>query len=368
MELRIEYIDPDKLTPYENNAKQHPDEQVEHIANSIREFGFRQPIVVDAENVVVIGHGRLLAAKKLGLETVPVVRADDLTEAQVKALRLADNKTNESGWDFTALEADLDELALDFDMSDFGFDEAGETDETPQEATEDDFDADAPVEAKTKLGDIYQLGRHRLMCGDSTNGEEIDKLLNGAFMRMTVTSPPYGVGKDYEEKGIEPWKKTISGVISAIAHKTLIICWNIVDLFSTGTQFTEPTGAYSIQMMDEAGYGMLYNRIWKKPGANFAGNNPYYTVTTKPAQDYEYLYAFAEKESEKHLDKLKEYLFTESFKAQLNNKIIESLGGPKFMHGHWFTNNQFALIDENNYTRIQQYCRENGINAFLRDY
>ena len=121
MELRIEYIDPDKLTPYENNAKQHPDEQVEHIANSIREFGFRQPIVVDSNNVVVIGHGRLLAAKKLGLETVPVVRADDLTEAQVKALRLADNKTNESGWDFTALEADLDELSAEFDMSEFGF-------------------------------------------------------------------------------------------------------------------------------------------------------------------------------------------------------------------------------------------------------
>lgn len=121
MELRIEYIDPDKLTPYENNAKQHPDEQVEHIANSIREFGFRQPIVVDANNVVVIGHGRLLAAKKLGLETVPVVRADDLTEAQVKALRLADNKTNESGWDFTALEAELDGLADEFEMSNFGF-------------------------------------------------------------------------------------------------------------------------------------------------------------------------------------------------------------------------------------------------------
>lgn len=121
MELRIEYIDPDKLRPYENNAKQHPDDQVEHIANSIREFGFRQPIVVDADNVVVIGHGRLLAAKKLGLETVPVVRADDLTEAQIKALRLADNKTNESGWDFSALEAELDELANEFDMTDFGF-------------------------------------------------------------------------------------------------------------------------------------------------------------------------------------------------------------------------------------------------------
>lgn len=149
MELRIEYIDPDKLTPYENNAKQHPDEQVEHIANSIREFGFRQPIVVDADNVVVIGHGRLLAAKKLGLETVPVVRADDLTEAQVKALRLADNKTNESGWDFTALEADLDELALDFDMSDFGFDDIpGGVSEKPYtgqgatEYSEEDFGDD----------------------------------------------------------------------------------------------------------------------------------------------------------------------------------------------------------------------------------
>ena len=123
MELQIVYMRPDELTPYEHNAKQHPADQVEHIANSIREFGFRQPIVVDADNVVVIGHGRLLAAEKLGLETVPVVRADDLTEEQIKALRLADNKTNESEWDFGELEAELAELALDFDMSEFGFED-----------------------------------------------------------------------------------------------------------------------------------------------------------------------------------------------------------------------------------------------------
>lgn len=123
MELRIEYIDPDKLTPYEGNAKLHPDEQVEHIANSIREFGFRQPIVVDADNVVVIGHGRLLAAKKLGLEIVPIVRADDLTEAQVKALRLADNKTNESEWDLDLLDDELLSLKDVLNMEDFGFEE-----------------------------------------------------------------------------------------------------------------------------------------------------------------------------------------------------------------------------------------------------
>ena len=122
-EMNIEYLSPGVLTPYPANAKKHPEDQVKHIANSIREFGFRQPIVVDADNVVVIGHGRLLAAQKLGLDSVPVVRADDLSEAQIRALRLADNKTNESEWDLSELEAELAELEMDFDMSDFGFDD-----------------------------------------------------------------------------------------------------------------------------------------------------------------------------------------------------------------------------------------------------
>ena len=121
--LSIIELRTDQLIPYKKNAKKHPDDQVEHIANSIREFGFRQPIVVDTDNVVVIGHGRLLAAQKLGLEEVPVVRADDLTEAQINALRLADNKTNESEWDLLTLDAELADLSLDFDMADFGFDD-----------------------------------------------------------------------------------------------------------------------------------------------------------------------------------------------------------------------------------------------------
>ena len=121
--MEVVYLSPGNLKPYHKNAKKHPDDQVEHIANSIREFGFRQPIVVDENNVVVIGHGRLLAAKKLGLDQVPVVRADDLTEAQINALRLADNKTNESEWDLLTLDAELADLSLDFDMSKFGFDE-----------------------------------------------------------------------------------------------------------------------------------------------------------------------------------------------------------------------------------------------------
>jgi len=125
--LEFVYLPVDALKPYEKNAKKHPAEQVEHIANSIREFGFRQPLVIDKDNVLVIGHGRLLAAKKLGLDTVPCVRADDLTEEQIKALRLADNKTNESEWDFDLLGGELDDI-FDIDMGQFGFDIVPEAD------------------------------------------------------------------------------------------------------------------------------------------------------------------------------------------------------------------------------------------------
>ena len=120
MELKIEYLPVDMLKPYSKNAKVHDSTQVSHIANSIREFGFRQPIVIDKDNVIVIGHGRLLAAKELGLETVPCARADDLNDEQIKALRLADNKTNESEWDIDLLNVELDNI-FDIDMEQFGF-------------------------------------------------------------------------------------------------------------------------------------------------------------------------------------------------------------------------------------------------------
>ena len=147
------------LKPYEKNAKKHPDEQVEHIANSIKEFGFRQPLVIDANNVVVIGHGRLMAAKKLGMKEVPCVRADDLSEAQIKALRLADNKTNESEWDFGELEKELDELSVEFDMMDFGF-----IDSIPEEPVnldaEEDYNAEAPIGVKLTFSTYTDYREH----------------------------------------------------------------------------------------------------------------------------------------------------------------------------------------------------------------
>ena len=134
--MDIQFVAVDQLRPYEKNAKRHPPEQVKRIAKSLHEFGFRQPIVVDKDNVVVIGHGRLLAAKELGLETVPVTFADDLTKQQIKALRLADNKVAESEWDMDLLLDDLADIT-DLDMEEFGFDFMDEPDE--DEEDEDEF-------------------------------------------------------------------------------------------------------------------------------------------------------------------------------------------------------------------------------------
>ena len=153
--MNIQQIPINDLKPYPQNAKKHPAEQVEHIANSIREFGFQQPIVVDKDNVVVIGHGRLLAAKKLNMDSVPCVRADDLTDEQIKALRLADNKTNESEWDFDLLDMELE--SIDIDMSDFGFDldiSAPDFDDVA-EKTDSEFD-----EKKEKYTVCPQCGMH----------------------------------------------------------------------------------------------------------------------------------------------------------------------------------------------------------------
>lgn len=125
--MEIKWIPIDQIKPYERNAKKHPEEQIQQIANSLKEFGWQQPIVLDENGVVVIGHGRLLAAKRLGHENVPVIYAEGLTKGQIKALRLVDNKLNESGWDFGLLDEELDEL-LDFDMSEFGFQIHGDID------------------------------------------------------------------------------------------------------------------------------------------------------------------------------------------------------------------------------------------------
>ena len=182
-----------EIIPYENNPRNN-DEAVDKVAESIREFGFQQPIVIDKDGVVIVGHTRLKAAKKLGLKTVPVVTADNLTDEQAKAYRLADNKTNEfAEWDIDALDIELLDIS-DIDMGRFGFEVPEEADDG--EIIEDDFSED--VEPRAKTGDVWQLGEHRLICGDSTEQETIEKLMDGNEADLLITDPPYNV--DYTGK------------------------------------------------------------------------------------------------------------------------------------------------------------------------
>lgn len=177
------------IIPYAKNAKKHNKVQINNVAESIRQYGFVQPIVIDCSGVIVIGHCRALAAQKLGMEEVPCVCVDDLTPEQVNALRLVDNKSNESDWDFNLLADELPGL----DLSAFDFD-WGLRDELDTSVVEDNYEPVLPAEPKSKLGDVYQLGDHRLMCGDSTSLTDVQTLVGGGTNGSAAHRPPVQCG------------------------------------------------------------------------------------------------------------------------------------------------------------------------------
>ena len=183
-----------EIIPYARNAKKHDARQIKNVAESIKQYGFVQPIVIDRDGVIVIGHCRALAAKKLGIKEVPCVCVDDLTPEQVNALRPVDNKSNESDWDFDLLADELPGL----DLSAFDFDWGLPEDQTEEVVEDDAPEVDEEAEPVTKPGNIWQLGRHRLMCGDSTSSECVHALVGGAQVDLLLTDPPYGV--DYTGK------------------------------------------------------------------------------------------------------------------------------------------------------------------------
>lgn len=176
----------DEIRPYDNNPRLN-DAAVPATAESIKKFGWQQPIVIDRDGVIVCGHTRYKAALKLGLETVPCKYADELTPEQVDAYRLADNKTGElATWDDEKLMQELEKCA-DFDMSAFGFDEAEEP-EDPNDVIEDEYE-EYEVEPVAEYGMVFQLGGHRLMCGDSTKKEDLEKLLGGGAAEDGIHRP-----------------------------------------------------------------------------------------------------------------------------------------------------------------------------------
>ena len=194
--MNIVNIKVEEIKPYEQNPRFN-DHAVEKVANSIKEFGMKQPIVIDENNVIIAGHTRLKALQKLGVDKAPCIIASDLTADQARAYRLADNKTNEfAEWDFELLQVELEEfedLDISFNMVDFGFEDVLYDMESGQ-VQEDDYEVELPEEPISKRGDIWLLGNHRLMCGDSTSITDVDKLMNGNIADISFTSPPYNAG------------------------------------------------------------------------------------------------------------------------------------------------------------------------------
>lgn len=202
-DLRVEQWPIERLLPYVANARTHPDEQVAQIAGSIAEFGFNVPCLVDERGILIAGHGRLIAAKRLGLSDVPVIRLGHLTDAQARAFRIADNKIAlNAGWDDALLAAELARLkedGVDLEFLGFGEDELDllldGLNQDGASAGEDEV-PEPPVQAVTRPGDLWLLGPHRLLCGDATVATDVERLLDSAHPHLMVTDPPYGVDYD----------------------------------------------------------------------------------------------------------------------------------------------------------------------------
>ena len=197
---QVEWLELNSLIPYAKNSRTHSDAQVAQIASSIKEFGFNNPVLIDTDGGIIAGHGRVMAAQRLGLQTVPCIRLGHLTETQRKAYVIADNRLAlNAGWDDQMLTLELTELKEeDFNLDLLGF-EADELNallnpiKETEGLTDEDAVPDVPEEPKTKPGDIYKLGRHRLMCGDSTSIDAVEKLMNGNKVDLIFTDPPYNV-------------------------------------------------------------------------------------------------------------------------------------------------------------------------------
>ena len=243
--LTIEYLPIGDLKAYERNAKLHPAEQIQQIKTSIHEFGFNDPVAVWNDNEIIEGHGRLIAAKELGYTEIPVIRLDSLTDEQRKAYMLVHNKlTMDTGFDLELLNIELGSIN-DIDMTEFGFEFEMFSDDS-SEVIEDDYNEELPEEPKSKLGDIYQLGRHRLMCGDSTDAEQVKVLTNGELVDMLLTDPPYNVA--YEGKTKDKLKIKNDNMEDTAFRQFLC------SAFSAANEVMKAGAVYYIWHSDSEGY------------------------------------------------------------------------------------------------------------------
>lgn len=242
----------DELVPYENNARIN-DKAVDVVANSIKEFGFKNPCIIDKNNIIVAGHTRVLACKKLGIDKVPCIVADDLTEEQIKAFRIADNSSAQiAEWDMDKLMKELE--TIDYDMEQFGLAEQlaeiEKTIEQEKQTEEDDYVEPDDLEIRVHKGEVWQLGRHRLMCGDSTKEEDVAKLMDGNLADLVVTDPPYNVdyvGKTEDALKIQNDKMSDDNFLQFLT-----------DAFGCMKNYLKDGGAFYIWHADSEGFNFRY--------------------------------------------------------------------------------------------------------------
>lgn len=377
--MEVQEIKIDQLTPYDHNPRQN-DGAVDAVAASIKNFGFKVPVVIDRERVIVAGHTRYKAAKKLGLESVPCIVADDLTDEQIRAFRLADNKVGElAGWDFDLLNMELAGIE-ELDMTQFGFLDPEEIEE-PEEVHEVETPED--VQGRTVLGDVWQLGEHRLICGDSTDVCTLDRLMQGEKADLVFTDPPYGMKKEADgvlndnlnfDDLLEFNRQWVPLTFGALKENGSWYCWGIDEpLMDIYANILKP-------MIKERQIVFRNLITWDKgsgQGQTDEGFRMYPTADEKclfvmcgwdAAQGFT---VNAEDYSES-MDAVRLYLAEEIAKLGKSDAEIAKALGYKCGRtvDHWKSKSQFSLPTRENYEALRAYARQvlgNG-DEFGKDY
>lgn len=366
----VQEIPVEKLIPYVNNAKIHSDEQVTRIASSIREFGFLSPVLIDKEYNVIAGHGRIMAAKKLEMQTVPCVLIEGLSEAQRKAYILADNRLGElANWDMSLVANELEALRdMDFDFELTGF-ELPEI-ETEDEATVED-EIEENVEERVYPGDVWKLGEHRLICGDSTDANVIAKLMDGEVADMVFTDPPYGMKKESEgvlndnlnfDDLLEFNRQWVPLTFDALKDTGCWYCFGIdeplMDIYS-----------HILKPMKKANQIVIRNYLtWAKHSA-FGINSDLQLSYPKETERCWFVMKGMDWNNNNaeffntKFERILEYMQVEATKANLNAERLYQICNVH-MWSHWFSKSQFSIISEKHYDELRNACP----GCFLKPY
>ena len=364
--MKIELLAIDKIKMYENNAKLHPREQIEQIKKSILEFGNNDPIAVDENNVIIEGHGRYLALSELGYTDIEAIRLSHLTDEQKKAYILAHNKlTMNSGFDMEILELELEDI-ININMEDFGFDfeEIEEIEEDIEDVEQDEYDEELR-ETNIKPGDIFQLGEHRLSCGDSTDVAHIQKLLDGVKVDTVYTDPPYGMKKEKDgvqndnlnyDDLLEFNKKWVPITFDAMREVGSWYCWGIdeplMDLYSNILRPMKKTQEITFRNLltwdkgnaqgQMSKYARMYPTADEKCLFVMKGVQGFNTNLNNYFEGYEVI---------------RKPLAEAAERVGLTSKKLKEITGVT-MYSHWFTKSQWSLIPFEHYKKLAEYYGE----------